>query len=68
MRLVLQAVCIMKQIKPVRVKDESGKMVEDYWPVSVKMVHMHMHIYVCIYVLTCPMGQKPVNDPFYGME
>eukprot|EP00746_Dinoflagellata_sp_MGD_P128313 gnl/MRDRNA2_/MRDRNA2_62704_c0_seq1.p1 gnl/MRDRNA2_/MRDRNA2_62704_c0~~gnl/MRDRNA2_/MRDRNA2_62704_c0_seq1.p1 ORF type:complete len:2643 (+),score=576.00 gnl/MRDRNA2_/MRDRNA2_62704_c0_seq1:1172-7930(+) len=37
-KLVLQAVCVLKNIKPARVKDESGKMVEDYWPMSVKMV------------------------------
>ncbi|CAJ1434663.1 unnamed protein product, partial [Effrenium voratum] len=37
-KLVLQAVCIMKSLKPNRVKDESGKMVEDYWGPSVKMV------------------------------
>jgi len=37
-KLVLQAVCIMKSIKPNRVKDESGKMVEDFWGPSVKMV------------------------------
>jgi dynein heavy chain len=30
-KLVLQTVCILKSIKPGRVKDESGKMVEDYW-------------------------------------
>merc|ERR1711920_847755 len=37
-KLVLEAVCILKKLKPARVKDESGKMVEDYWTVSVKMV------------------------------
>merc|ERR1712216_641904 len=37
-KLVLAAVCVLKNIKPARVKDESGKMVEDYWPMSVKMV------------------------------
>ncbi|CAK9071077.1 unnamed protein product [Durusdinium trenchii] len=37
-KLVLQAVCIMKGIKPNRVKDESGKMAEDFWGPSVKMV------------------------------
>eukprot|EP00929_Paragymnodinium_shiwhaense_P104537 TRINITY_DN6904_c0_g1_i1.p1 TRINITY_DN6904_c0_g1~~TRINITY_DN6904_c0_g1_i1.p1 ORF type:complete len:2672 (+),score=812.80 TRINITY_DN6904_c0_g1_i1:23-8017(+) len=37
-KLVLHAVCLMKGVKPQRVKDESGKMVEDYWAVSVKMI------------------------------
>eukprot|EP00931_Biecheleriopsis_adriatica_P059471 TRINITY_DN3558_c0_g2_i1.p1 TRINITY_DN3558_c0_g2~~TRINITY_DN3558_c0_g2_i1.p1 ORF type:complete len:4446 (+),score=1220.06 TRINITY_DN3558_c0_g2_i1:273-13340(+) len=37
-KLVLHAVCIMKGIKGNRVKDESGKMVEDFWGPSVKMV------------------------------
>lgn len=37
-KLVLSAVCIIKGIKPARVKDDSGKMVEDYWGPSVKMV------------------------------
>jgi len=37
-RLVLSAVCILKSIKPVRVKDESGKMVDDYWPAATKMI------------------------------
>eukprot|EP00971_Amphidinium_carterae_P168487 3338250-Amphidinium_carterae.1 len=31
-KLVLQAVCVMKGLKPARVKDDSGKMVEDFWP------------------------------------
>ena len=33
-KLVLEAVCILKGIKPARVKDPSGKMVEDYWEVG----------------------------------
>ena len=33
-KLVLEAVCILKNIKPARVKDaQSGKMVDDYWEV-----------------------------------
>ena len=33
-KLVLEAVCILKSVKPARVKDpQSGKMVEDYWEV-----------------------------------
>eukprot|EP00428_Durinskia_dybowskii_P033450 CAMPEP_0170254764 /NCGR_PEP_ID=MMETSP0116_2-20130129/27233_1 /TAXON_ID=400756 /ORGANISM="Durinskia baltica, Strain CSIRO CS-38" /LENGTH=483 /DNA_ID=CAMNT_0010505769 /DNA_START=8 /DNA_END=1455 /DNA_ORIENTATION=+ len=37
-KLVLQAVCIMKGVKPARVKDDTGKMVEDYWGPSKLMV------------------------------
>jgi len=37
-KLVLQTVCVIKQIKPGRVKDESGKMVEDWWGPSKTMV------------------------------
>lgn len=38
-KLVLEAVCIMKNIKPVRVKDaNSGRMVDDYWEASKKML------------------------------
>eukprot|EP00930_Biecheleria_cincta_P034372 TRINITY_DN23765_c0_g1_i1.p1 TRINITY_DN23765_c0_g1~~TRINITY_DN23765_c0_g1_i1.p1 ORF type:complete len:4302 (-),score=866.21 TRINITY_DN23765_c0_g1_i1:110-13015(-) len=37
-RLVLSAVCVLRNVKPVRVKDESGKMVDDYWPAAVKMI------------------------------
>lgn len=34
-KLVLEAVCILKSVKPARVKDpQSGKMVEDYWEVT----------------------------------
>merc|ERR1719174_202762 len=37
-RLVLSAVCVLKGIKPARVKDDSGKMVDDYWPSASKMI------------------------------
>jgi len=38
-KLVLHAVCIMKGVKPARVKDnDSGKMVEDFWGPSKAMV------------------------------
>ena len=36
---MLEAVCIMKNIKPVRMKDpNSGRMVDDYWEASKKML------------------------------
>ncbi len=38
-KLVLEAVCIMKGIKPVRVKDaQSGRMVDDFWEASKGML------------------------------
>ncbi|CAE7768679.1 DNAH7 [Symbiodinium sp. CCMP2456] len=37
-RLVLSAVCVLRNVKPVRVKDDSGKMVDDFWPAAVKMI------------------------------
>jgi dynein heavy chain len=39
-RLVMEAVCVMKQVKPVRIKDPngSGKMIDDYWAPSVKLL------------------------------
>ncbi|KAI9206289.1 dynein heavy chain and region D6 of dynein motor-domain-containing protein [Polychytrium aggregatum] len=39
-KLVMEAVCVMKQIKPARIKDPggSGKMVEDYWGPAQKML------------------------------
>ena len=47
-KLVLEAVCILKGIKPARVKDPSGKMVEDYWEVGLGSMRMgtvvfHIH-------------------------
>ncbi len=44
-KLVLEAVCILKSVKPARVKDpQSGKMVEDYWevsPLAFTVLHQH---------------------------
>ena len=38
-RVVLEAVCILKGIKPVRFKDpQSGQMVDSYWEASKKML------------------------------
>ena len=40
-RLVMEAVCVMKGIKPERVPDPSGfreKKVEDYWPQSKRVL------------------------------
>ncbi|KAJ8047551.1 Dynein heavy chain 3, axonemal [Holothuria leucospilota] len=37
-KLVMEAVCIMKQIKPEKKPNESGKMVDNYWPAAKKML------------------------------
>ncbi|KAJ3092439.1 Dynein heavy chain 3, axonemal [Quaeritorhiza haematococci] len=39
-KLVMEAICIMKGVKPARIKDPSGsgKMVEDYWGPALKML------------------------------
>ncbi len=38
-KLVMEAVCIIKGLKAARVKDPaSGKMVEDFWVTSIKML------------------------------
>jgi dynein heavy chain len=38
-KLVMEGVCIMRGVKPVRAKDpNSGKMVDDYWEASKKLL------------------------------
>lgn len=37
-RLVMEAVCVLKGVKPERVQDPSGFMVDDYWPASIKLL------------------------------
>mmetsp|Transcript_42836 Transcript_42836/g.98215 ORF Transcript_42836/g.98215 Transcript_42836/m.98215 type:complete len:770 (-) Transcript_42836:165-2474(-) len=37
-RMVLSAVCVLRGIKPARVKDDKGRMADDYWPSAVKMM------------------------------
>ena len=39
-KVVMEAICVMKNIKPARIKDPSGsgKMVEDYWGPALKML------------------------------
>lgn len=38
-KLVLEAVCVMRDFRPERGKDAAGKPVEDYWPASVRMLN-----------------------------
>ncbi|XP_064633532.1 dynein axonemal heavy chain 3-like isoform X2 [Lineus longissimus] len=37
-KLVMEAVCIMKLIKPERMTDPNGKQYDDYWPAAKKML------------------------------
>lgn len=37
-KLVLEAVCVLKGLKPDRKPDASGRIVEDYWAASLRMV------------------------------
>ncbi|GFH22159.1 uncharacterized protein HaLaN_19578 [Haematococcus lacustris] len=38
-KLVLEAVCVVLDVKPGKVKDDSGKMVNDYWKSSVALLN-----------------------------
>jgi len=37
-RLVMEAICVIKSIKPERVNDAAGKKVDDYWKPSLKLL------------------------------
>ncbi|XP_067120585.1 dynein axonemal heavy chain 3-like isoform X2 [Centruroides vittatus] len=37
-KMVMEAICIMKQVKPVRRMDHSGRMIDDYWSAAQKML------------------------------
>ena len=37
-KLVMEAVCVLKNVKPVRSKDKDGKMVNDIWPPAQKLL------------------------------
>ncbi|XP_015609892.1 dynein heavy chain 7, axonemal isoform X2 [Cephus cinctus] len=37
-KLVMEAVCILKDVKPERVPGEGGKMVDDYWKPSLRVL------------------------------
>ena len=37
-KLAMEAVCVLKNVKPERKPDGTGKMVEDYWGPSVKLL------------------------------
>jgi len=38
-KLVMEAVCVVLDVKPARVKDDSGKMVPDYWKPSMELLN-----------------------------
>lgn len=37
-KLVMEAICVMKGVKPERVNDAAGKRVDDYWKPSLKLL------------------------------
>ena len=37
-RLVMEAVCVLKNVKPEKTTDANGKKIEDYWKPSQKML------------------------------
>lgn len=37
-KIVMEAICIMRGVKPARIKDSSGKMIEDYWGPALKLL------------------------------
>ncbi|XP_050466815.1 dynein axonemal heavy chain 3 isoform X2 [Cataglyphis hispanica] len=37
-RLVMEAICVLKGIKPDRVQDPTGQMIDDYWPASIRLL------------------------------
>ena len=37
-RLVMEAVCVLKNIKPEKITDAVGKKIEDYWKPSLKLL------------------------------
>ena len=37
-RIVMEAICVLKEIKPEKVADANGKKVEDYWPPAKKLL------------------------------
>ncbi|XP_044007935.1 dynein axonemal heavy chain 3 [Aphidius gifuensis] len=37
-RLVMEAVCVLKGVKPERGQDPAGQIIDDYWPASIKVL------------------------------
>ena len=37
-RLVMEAICVIKNVKPERINDAAGKKVDDYWKPSLKLL------------------------------
>lgn len=38
-KLVLEAVCVLRDLKPEKKPDAKGKMADDYWPASMRMLN-----------------------------
>lgn len=45
---VLEAVCVILDVKPAKVKDDSGKMVPDFWKPSVGLMNEKASVTVCL--------------------
>jgi len=53
---VLEAVCVILDVKPAKIKDDSGKMVADYWKPSVALLNEK----VCRHLNASHVGAKSV--------
>lgn len=51
-KLVMEAVCIMKGLKPEKKVDGTGKSYEDFWPTAKKVI-MQIVIPVCVNFANC---------------
>lgn len=43
-KLVLEAVCVILDVKPAKMKDEAGKTVPDYWKPSVALLNERVRL------------------------
>ncbi len=61
-KLVMESVCVMKGRKPARVPDPSGsgKIIEDYWPTSVKILGdmKYVKTRVCFFECMCDQSES----------
>ncbi len=47
-KLVLEAVCVILDAKPAKIKDDSGKMVPDYWKPSVALMNEKVRVFTLL--------------------
>lgn len=72
-KLVLEAVCVMQGLKPERKPDPSGsgKMIDDYWGVSIKMLGDLKFLAIIIGYdkdNIPPATMKRIRERFYKMS